>query len=356
MSAGKIKVTAKKTKPAVKVAKSGVAKKGRILTGHRPTGPRHIGHLVGTLEQWAAMQDDYECYFLIADLHVLTTDYEHAGGIQQNISDVMVDWLAAGLDPKRATFVRQSALMEHAQLALLFGMLTTVARLERVPTYKEQIQQLGLNPSLGLLTYPVLQSADILVYKANLVPVGEDQLPHIELTREIARRFNTLYGETFPEPEGLLTKTPRLPGVDNRTMHASYGNSIRLGDTPEETAKKIMSMYTDPKRIHASDPGTVEGNPVFDYHEVFNPNKDQIEDFKKRYREGKVGDVEVKKSLAEALNAYLAPLRERRAELIKDPKAALRVLDEGTEKARPLVQATLKEVLEKMGLKLTSSF
>jgi len=351
MSAGKIKVSAKKTKPAVKVAKPGAAKKGRILTGHRPTGPRHIGHLVGTLEQWAAMQDDYECYFLIADLHVLTTDYEHAGRIQQNISDVMVDWLAAGLDPKRATFVRQSALMEHAQLALLFGMFTTVARLERVPTYKEQIQQLGLNPSLGLLTYPVLQSADILVYKANLVPVGEDQLPHIELTREIARRFNTLYGETFPEPEGLLTKTPRLPGVDNRTMHASYGNSIRLGDTPEETAKKIMSMYTDPKRIHASDPGTVEGNPVFDYHEVFNPNKDQIEDFKKRYREGKVGDVEVKKSLAEALNAYLAPLRERRAELIKDPKAALRVLDEGTQKARPLVQATLKEVLEKMGLK-----
>jgi tryptophanyl-tRNA synthetase len=351
MSAGKIKVSAKKTKPAVKVAKPGAAKNGRILTGHRPTGPRHIGHLVGTLEQWAAMQDDYECYFLIADLHVLTTDYEHAGGIQQNISDVMVDWLAAGLDPKRATFVRQSALMEHAQLALLFGMLTTVARLERVPTYKEQIQQLGLNPSLGLLTYPVLQSADILVYKANLVPVGEDQLPHIELTREIARRFNTLYGETFPEPEGLLTKTPRLPGVDNRTMHASYGNSIRLGDTPEETAKKIMSMYTDPKRIHASDPGTVEGNPVFDYHEVFNPNKDQIEDFKKRYREGKVGDVEVKKRLAEVLNAHLRPLRERRAELVKKPDEALRILSEGTESARPLIEATTKEVLEKMGLR-----
>ncbi len=325
--------------------------KGRILTGHRPTGPRHIGHLVGTLEQWAAMQDDYECFFLIADLHVLTTDYEHPGRIQQNITDVMVDWLAAGLDPKRATFVRQSALMEHAQLAVLFGMLTTVARLERVPTYKEQIQQLGLNPSLGLLTYPVLQSADILVYKANLVPVGEDQLPHIELTREVARRFNTLYGETFPEPEGLLTKTPRLPGTDNRMMHSSYGNSIRLGDTPEETAKKIMSMYTDPKRIHATDLGTVEGNPVFDYHDVFNPNKDEIEDFKKRYRQGKVGDVEVKRRLAEALNAYLEPLRARRAELIKNPKDALRVLDEGTEKARPLVQATLKEVLGKMGLK-----
>src|SRR3990172_1764360 len=196
MSAGKIKVSAKTTKPAVKVAKPGAAKKGRILTGHRPTGPRHIGHLVGTLEQWAAMQDEYECYFLIADLHVLTTDYEHPGSIQQNISDVMVDWLASGLDPKRATFVRQSALIEHSLLCNLFGMLTTVSRLERVPTYKDQIQQLNLNPSLGLLTYPVLQSADILIYKANLVPVGEDQLPHIELTREIAPRFNSLYAQT----------------------------------------------------------------------------------------------------------------------------------------------------------------
>lgn len=325
--------------------------KGRILTGHRPTGPRHIGHLLGTLEQWAAMQDDYECYFLIADLHVLTTDFEHPERIQSNIADVMVDWLAVGLDPKRATFVRQSALLEHAQLALLFGMLTTVARLERVPTYKDQIQNLGLNPSAGLLNYPVLQSADILIYKANLVPVGEDQLPHIELTREIARKFNTQYGNTFPEPEGLLTKTPRLPGTDNRTMHNSYGNTIRLGDTPEETTKKVMSMYTDPKRLRATDPGTVEGNPVFEYHDVFNPNKDEVEDFKQRYRAGKVGDVEVKRRLAEALNEYLAPLRAHRADLIKDPKAAVRILDEGTEAARPLVQATFQEAMQKMGLK-----
>lgn len=326
-------------------------KKGRILTGHRPTGPRHIGHLLGTLEQWASMQDDYECYFLIADLHVLTTDFEHPQRIQSNIADVMVDWLAAGLDPKRATFVRQSALLEHAQLALLFGMLTTVARLERVPTYKDQIQNLGLNPSAGLLNYPVLQSADILVYKANLVPVGEDQLPHIELTREVARKFNTQYGNTFPEPEGLLTKTPRLPGTDNRTMHNSYGNTIRLGDTPEETTKKVMSMYTDPTRLRATDPGTVEGNPVFEYHDAFNTNKDEVEDFKQRYRAGKVGDVEVKKRLAEVLNEYLKPIRARRAELVKDPQAAVRVLDEGTESARPLVQATFNEAMEKMGLK-----
>lgn len=328
-----------------------VQKKGRILTGHRPTGPRHIGHLLGTLEQWASMQDDYECYFLIADLHVLTTDFEHPQRIQSNIADVMVDWLAAGLDPRRATFVRQSALLEHAQLALLFGMLTTVARLERVPTYKDQIQNLGLNPSAGLLYYPVLQSADILIYKANLVPVGEDQLPHIELTREIARKFNTQYGNTFPEPEGLLTKTPRLPGTDNRTMHNSYGNTIRLGDTPEETTKKVMSMYTDPTRLRATDPGTVEGNPVFEYHDVFNPNKDEVEDFKQRYRAGKVGDVEVKKRLAEAVNEYLAPLRARRAELVKDPGAAIAILEQGTEAARPLVHATFNEAMEKMGLR-----
>lgn len=327
------------------------AKKGTILTGHRPTGPRHIGHLVGTLEQWARMQDDYDCFFLIADLHVLTTDYAHPESIQQNIIDVMTDWLAAGLDPERSTMVRQSALMEHAQLATLFGMLTTVARLERVPTYKEQIQQLKLKPSAGLLTYPVLQSADILVYKADTVPVGEDQLPHIELTREIARRFNNTYGDTFPEPEGLLSKSARLPGTDNRTMHASYGNTILLADSPEETTKKVMSMYTDPNRIHADDPGTVEGNPVFEYHDVFNPNKDEVDDFKARYREGKVGDVDVKKSLAAALNKYLRPQRERREAYVKDPKKVLKVLNEGTEAARPLVQATMDEVQQKMGLK-----
>lgn len=326
-------------------------KKGRILTGHRPTGPRHIGHLVGTLEQWSKMQDDYECYFLIADLHVLTTDFEHPERIQENIANVVIDWIAAGIDPERATLVRQSALMEHAQLSVLFNMLTTVARLERVPTYKDQIQSLGLNPSAGLLNYPVLQSADILVYKADTVPVGEDQLPHIELTREIARRFNGLYGDTFPEPEGLLSKSARLPGVDNRTMHSSRGNAIRLGDSPEETAKKVMSMYTDPARLRATDPGTVEGNPVFEYHDVFNPNTDEVADFKARYREGKVGDVEVKRRLAEALNDYLAPLRARREELLQEPGYAIEVLQAGTERARPLVQATLAEAMEKMGLR-----
>jgi tryptophanyl-tRNA synthetase len=326
-------------------------KKGRILTGHRPTGPRHIGHLVGTLENWRDLQDSYDCFFLVADLHVLTTDYEHPDRIEENILNMLADWLAAGIDPERSKIVLQSAVLEHTQLTTLFGMLTTVARLSRVPTYKEQVQQLNLNPSAGLLMYPVLQSSDILVYKANCVPVGEDQLPHIELTREIARRFNQLYGEIFPEPEGLLSKSPRLPGTDNRTMHTSYGNTIRIKDTPEDTTRMVMNMYTDPTRIHATDPGHVKGNPVFEYHDIFNPDKDQVEDFKARYRAGKIGDVEVKRVLAQKVNTYLAPLREKRSELITHPETLREILRAGTDAARPVAQATLAEAEEKMGLR-----
>ena len=330
--------------------------KKRILTGHRPTGPRHIGHLVGTLENWRRLQDTHECFFLVADLHVMTTGYAKPEIIQSNILNMLADWLAAGIDPLRSTIVLQSIIPEHAQLALLFSMLTTVARLERVPTYKEQIKELNLQPSLGLLTYPVLQAADILLYKANLVPVGEDQLPHIELSREIARRFNQTYGETFPEPDALLSDAARLPGVDNRTMHTSYGNAIYLRDTAEETTKKLMSMYTDPTRIHPTDPGHVEGNPIFAYHDIFNPDKAEVEEFKTRYRAGKVGDVEVKHRLAEVLNAYLAPLRKRRAELISQPKMLLEVLFSGTVKAKFIAQQTLEEAHQKMGLMHSQSF
>ncbi|MFZ5911965.1 MAG: tryptophan--tRNA ligase [Chloroflexota bacterium] len=330
--------------------------KKRILTGHRPTGPRHLGHLVGTLENWARLQDSHECLFLVADLHILTTDYAHSRQVQENILDMLADWLAAGIDPQRATIVLQSIIPEHAQLALLLGMLTTVARLERVPTYKEQVKELDLQPSLGLLTYPVLQAADILVYKANVVPVGEDQLPHIELTRETARRFNQAYGQTFPEPKALLSKAARLPGLDNRTMHTSYDNAIYLQDTPEETARKVMSMYTDPARIHAADPGHVDDNPVFTYHEVFNPDQAEVEDLKSRYRAGKVGDVEVKSRLAEVLNAYLSPLRARRAALIAQPKMLMEVLFSGTVKAKFIAQQTLEEVYARMGLLHSQSF
>ncbi len=327
-------------------------KKKRILTGHRPTGPRHIGHLVGTLESWVKMQDEFDAYFLVADLHVLTTNYMHPERIQENISHLLLDWLAAGIDPDKSTLVLQSALPEHAQLSLLLNMLVTVSRAERVPTYKEQIQELNIKPSLGLLTYPVLQSADILLYNAHAVPVGEDQLPHIELTREVARRFNRLYGETFTIPEAyvLTSEASRLPGTDNHTMHTSYGNAIYLRETPEETTCKIMDMYTDPNRIRATDPGTVEGNPVFTYHDVFNPDKTAVEELKKRYRTGKVGDVEVKQLLAEVVNQTLAPLRARRAELMHRSEEIMELLLAGTEKARPLVQNTLAIVQEKMGL------
>ncbi len=327
-----------------------MSEKGRILTGHRPTGRRHLGHLVGTLQNWVRLQDDYECLFLIADLHVLTTDYTHPEHIQSNIAEVVIDWLAAGLDPQRSTFVLQSAVKEHAELALLFSMLVTASRLERNPTYKEQVKELGLQPSLGLLAYPVLQAADILVYKADTVPVGEDQMPHVEISREVARRFNSIYGETFPEPQGLLSQAPRLPGIDNRTMHTSFGNAIYLSDDPQTVEEKVMQMYTDPTRIHATDPGHVEGNPAFAYHDIFNEDREEVEELKARYRAGLVGDVEVKRRLVRALNRYLTPLREKRCEFAARPDYVWDVLREGTARARPLAQATVTEVKEKMGL------
>jgi tryptophanyl-tRNA synthetase len=326
-----------------------VENKKRILTGHRPTGPRHIGHLVGTLENWTRLQATHECFFLVADLHVLTTNYqpEH---LQDNIRNMLADWLAAGIDPNRSTIVLQSVIAEHAQLALLFGMLTTVARLERVPTYKDQARELNLQPSSGLLTYPVLQTADILLYKAQVVPVGEDQLPHIELARETARRFNQTFGQTFPEPEALLSEAARLPGTDNRTMHTSYGNAIFLRDSAEETTRKVMDMYTDPTRLRATDPGHVEGNPVFALLDVFHPEPREVEELKSRYRDGKVGDVEVKRILAGKLNQYLAPLRERRDAYMSQPSELMEILYGGTERARRIARDTLEEVYEKMGL------
>lgn len=322
----------------------------RILTGHRPTGPRHIGHLVGTLETWTQLQESHDCFFLVADLHVLTTDFAHPGRIQENILHLLADWLASGIDADRATLVLQSAIPEHAQLSLLLGMLAGVGRLERIPAYKDQMQQLNLQPSLGLLNYPVLQTADILLYKADLVPVGEDQLPHLELARELARRFNQTYRPIFPKPQAILSSTPRLPGVDNRTMHTSYDNAIFLKDTPEETTRKVMGMYTDPTRLRASDPGHVEGNPVFAYLERFAPDPAEVENLKTRYRAGQVGDVEVKTRLAEILNTYLAPHRARRAELMNHPEDLLALLRDGTARAQNVARETFSEVREVMGL------
>jgi tryptophanyl-tRNA synthetase len=327
-------------------------KKERILTGHRPTGPRHIGHLAGTLTNWVRLQDTYECIFLVADLHVLTTDYQHPDQIYPHTLEVVADWLATGIDPERATLALQSAVPEHVQLCLLLSMLVTDARLHRVPTFKEQVQQLGLQPSLGLLTYPVLQAADILLYQASAAPVGEDQLPHLELARELARRFNQLYGEFFVEPEALLSEMPRLPGTDNRTMHTSYGNTIFLKDTPEETTRKVMGMYTDPTRLRATDPGHVEGNPVFTYLDTFDPDTAAVEELKERYRAGKVGDVEVKRYLAGVLNNALAPIRSRREEYIRQPERILSILESGSRRARTIASETLDEAARRMGLRV----
>lgn len=327
----------------------------RILTGHRPTGPRHLGHLVGTLTTWEVLQDTYECFFLIADIHVLTTDFQHPQKIEANTLEVLLDWLASGIDPERSTLVLQSAVPEHTQLSTLLGMLVSEARLRRNPTYKEQVQNLNLQPSLGLLSYPVLQAADILLYKGQKVPVGEDQLPHIELAREVARKFNQTYHPVFPEPEALLSTTPRLPGTDNRTMHSSYGNTILLRDSPEETTRKVMGMYTDPTRIHPTDPGHIEGNPLFIYLDLFDDQPARVEDFKTRYRTGKVGDVAVKQHLASVINQRLSPIREKRNQLAGKNEDLMELLYQGSLRARKIAGGTLVEAMDCMGLRLGNS-
>lgn len=294
-------------------------------------------------------------FFLIADIHVLTTDFQHPQKIEANTLEVLLDWLASGIDPERSTLVLQSAVPEHTQLSTLLGMLVSEARLRRNPTYKEQVQNLNLQPSLGLLSYPVLQAADILLYKGQKVPVGEDQLPHIELAREVARKFNQTYQPVFPEPEALLSPTPRLPGTDNRTMHSSYGNTILLRDSPEETTRKVMGMYTDPTRIHPTDPGHIEGNPLFIYLDLFDDQPARVEDFKTRYRTGKVGDVAVKQHLASVINQRLSPIREKRNQLAGKNEDLMELLYQGSLRARKIAGETLVEAMDCMGLRLGTS-
>jgi tryptophanyl-tRNA synthetase len=327
--------------------------KGRILTGDRPTGRLHLGHYVGTLANRVRLQAEYEMFLLIADFHGLTRDAgrEQIVRLRTHARELLLDYLAVGIDPARATIYVQSEVPEVAELNLLFSMLVTVPRLERVPTLKDVMQDEHIEqPSLGLLGYPVLQAADILLVKADLVPVGKDQESHVEVTREIARRFNTLYGEVFPEPQALIGDVPTLPGTDgNAKMGKSLGNAIYLADEPQIVEAKVMSMYTDPTRIHAHDPGHVEGNPVFVYHAAFNPDKVQVEDLKARYSAGQVGDVEVKRRLASALNAFLEPIRQRRAEYAARPQLLDDILAAGAGRARPIAQATLDEARAAMG-------
>jgi tryptophanyl-tRNA synthetase len=320
--------------------------KPRVVSGMRPTGKLHLGHLVGALNNWAALQAQYDCFYFVADWHALTSDYADTSALVANAYDMAVDWIAAGLDPEKSTLFVQSMVPEHAELNLLLAMTVPIPWLERVPTYKEQIEQLSEKDlsTLGFLGYPLLQTADIIIYNAEFVPVGDDQVAHLELSREIVRRFHKFFGELFVEPKPLLTTFPRLPGVDNRKMSKSYGNAINLSDDPETLRKKVMQMYTDPKRVRADIPGTVEGNPVFMYHDAFNPDAAEIDDLKTRYRAGKVGDVEVKTKLVKALNAYLEPIRGRRADLLARPSTIKDILHEGSRKARAIAQETMGRV------------
>jgi tryptophanyl-tRNA synthetase len=319
----------------------------------RPTGKLHLGHLVGALNNWAALQDEYDCFYFVADWHALTSDYADTSEVVGSAYDMVADWIAAGLDPDRSTLFVQSLVPEHAELFLLLSMTVPIPWLERVPTYKEQMAQLTDKDlsTLGFLGYPLLQTADVIIYDARYVPVGEDQVAHLELSREIVRRFHNFYGELFVEPQPLLTTFPRLPGLDNRKMSKSYGNTINLSDDAESVRKKVMQMYTDPKRVRADVPGTVEGNPVFMYHDAFNPDEAQVEDLKARYRAGKVGDVEVKTKLATALNAHLEPLRARRAQVMAKPSALRDILHEGSRKARTIAHETMERVRAAVKLK-----
>jgi len=326
----------------------------RILTGDRPTGKLHLGHYVGSLKNRVKLQDEYECFFIVADLHTLTTrpDKHFLKELPENIREMVLDYLAVGIDPERSTIFVQSAIPETYELNTLFEMLVTVPRLERVPTIKDMAQAAGLEAiPFGLLGYPVLQAADILLPRAHLVPVGRDNEAHVEVAREIARRFNRLYGEVFPIPEALIGEVPALVGTDGQAkMSKSLGNAIFLSDDEETVTRKVFSMYTDPKRIRSDIPGTVEGNPVFIYHDIFNPDVDEVNDLKERYRKGRVGDVEVKRKLARALNNFLEPIRERRARYASQPGLVEDILAMGIRCARREARETMTLVREAMGL------
>jgi len=326
----------------------------RILTGDRPTGKLHLGHYVGTLANRVRLQYEYESFFIIADLHMLTTKNtpEDIAESAQNVRDLVLDSLAAGIDPKVATFYLQSAIPEVYELYTLFQNLVTVPRLERLPSLKEMARDAHKEEMpYGLLGYPVLQSADILCVRAHLVPVGKDNLAHVEITREIARRFNHLYGEVFPIPEGLVGDVPTLVGTDGQAkMSKSLNNAIFLSDDAATVQKKVFGMYTDPARIRADIPGRVEGNPVFIYHDTFNPNREEVEDLKTRYRQGRVGDREVKEKLARALNNFLDPIRERRASYANQPGLVEEIIYKGTQRVREEARATLRAAKEAMGL------
>jgi tryptophanyl-tRNA synthetase len=323
----------------------------KILSGMRPTGKLHLGHLHGAIENWRELQNQYECFYFIADWHALTTDYADPSKINESIYEMLSDWIACGIDPAKATIFIQSQVKEHAELALLLGMITPLSWLERVPTYKEMKEQLQDRDlaTYGFLGYPLLQTADIIVYKADYVPVGEDQVPHLELAREIVRRFNYLYGETFPEPKPLLTKVPKILGTDGRKMSKSYGNAIYLSDTAEEITSKIMKMYTDPRRLRRTDPGNPDDCGIFYLHKFHSQEKD-IAMINRECRTAGIGCVDCKKLLLPSLISELASIKKKREELLRKKGELKDIIREGNNKARDVAGETVEEVRKKLGI------
>jgi tryptophanyl-tRNA synthetase len=325
-------------------------KKKRILTGIRPTGSLHLGHYVGALHNWISLQEEYQCNFLIADYQALSDHFQDTELIKKSVIDVTLDWLSVGLDPDKSNFVIQSYVPEHAELSMLLSFVTPLGMLERNPTLKGELDSLPVERrSAGFFSYPISQVADILLPRAHLVPVGEDQAPHLEMSREIARKFNRMYGEIFPEPETLIGKVGRLAGTDGKgKMSKSQGNVILLSDSEKTVEKKVRSIYTDPNRIRADIPGKIEGNPVFQYLDAFTNNDSNIKDFKERYSTGNIGDVEIKNYLSKTLNNFLAPIREKRAYYEQNLPLVEEALDKGVNNARKMANETMVLVRDKM--------
>jgi tryptophanyl-tRNA synthetase len=328
----------------------------RVLSGMRSTGKLHLGNYVGALDNWVRMQDEYRCFFEVADWHALTTDYADTSRVKENSLEVALDWLAAGLDPEKSVIFIQSHVPAHAELHLLFSMITPLGWLERVPTYKEQRENIKDKDlgTYGFLGYPVLQSADILIYKADVVPVGEDQVAHVELTREIARRFNGFYGQrgdVFPEPQSLLTPAPKLPGTDGRKMSKSYGNTILLTDPAPVVRQKLKTMVTDPARVRRSDPGNPDVCPVGDLHKIFS-DRATMDKVNAGCRSAGIGCIECKSWAADALVQLLSPMQERRKKFEENPRLAWDILEAGSERARKVAAETMNDVRDAMGMSL----
>ena len=325
--------------------------KGIIFSGMRPTGKLHLGNYLGALQNWVKLQDEYHCFFGVVDYHALTTGYDKTDNLKNNVIEMLIDWFSAGIDPERSTVLIQSYVPEHAELHLLFSMITPLPWLERNPVLKEQVRDLGLKENIGygLLGYPVLMASDILIYKSNAVPVGEDQVHHVELSREIARRFNSIYSEIFPLPQVKLTEIPRVPGIDGKRMSKSLGNTIYMSDSPENMRKKVLSMVTDPQKIKLKDPGHPEICSVFSYHKIF--NKTQVAEISADCKNGKLGCVKCKGMMASVLTKEFEKFREKRKEFESNPGLIQDIVVEGSRKARIIASETLAEVKESMKMK-----